>query len=322
VSESDRPASADTQQPLLEVGESAGEDDRRASSSGATSTPGAVRSSSWWPFETDTDGPPQGPRLKPVATTPSTTPRRSPKDWLDGRDWQRVADVLLVGALVVTLGITAKVVLDHGSPSTDSGAAEAPSGDRRDDGLAGALKEGDPGSLVTSRVTASGTLVVKQKLVTGDTTSSLTLSHGQAPPGAQGEDGTVVRDLTVTVADSRVEPAQTTLQRGESAEVELDDSASEFLLGYVVDEAVMSSDESGSGRAVVELTTLVAEESTGPKVVRIRAGETGEILSVACGRRLAVAEPCGQQGNKGYSVRLDRGDTDSRVFASVDLPTS
>lgn len=320
VSENDQPATASIEQPLSEVGMPAGGNDPRGSTSGTTSTPGSLRSSSWWPFETD--GPPQGPRLTPVTTRPSSNRRRSFRDWLDGRDWQRVADVLLVGALVVTLGITAKMVLDHGSPSTDPGAAEAPSGDRRDDGLAGALQDGDPGSLVTSRVTASGTLIVKQKLVTGDTTSSLTLSNGRAPSGAQGADGTVVRDLTVAVGDREVEPPQTTLQRGESAEVVLDDSASEFLLDYVVDEAVRSSDASGSGRAVVELTTLGAEESTGPKVVRIRAGETGEILSVACGRRLAIAVPCGQEGNKGYSVRLDREDTATRVFASVDLPTS
>lgn len=272
----------------------------------------------WWPFESEPADPATKQRGLGGAVAGGWGHVRT--GWGDSR-WQRVADVVLVTALLIVLGLTALLVIDPDSLTGDSKSSAASLGDAGPGDSPGESKpgQGKTGVQVVSRLRASNTVEVTQWIKFRAPRKELPLANRPAEIG-DSDGSTVIRDLTVTVDGREVDEQVGPLASGESGTLTLDKASRTFRLNYVVEGAVQRSQPSTSGRALVDLNGLTVRKASGPRLVMVRPGDTGAVLSLACGSA-GVAEPCGREGDKGWSVKLSDAAADDDVVASVNLPT-
>ncbi len=182
-----------------------------------------------------------------------------------------------------------------------------------------------PGGYVRTRVGAGDRLVTDQWLVSEQPVRELTLRPrvvddvtGAAPQ---------IRRLEVTADGDPVPTASEQARAG--LRVRFDNAVTTVHLRYATRGAVVRSDPSSSGRALVvanpvSVVTGTAAGSTasdpdGPGVVRLAGAG---VLSLSCASSQQLPEPCGRPDGTGWRVQLATGDRTATVLAQVDLPTA
>ena len=279
------------------------------------STPDAT---TWWPFESEPADP--GTKQRGWGGAVAGGWHHVRDGWGDSR-WQRAADVVLVTALLIVLGLTALLVIDPDSVTGDSNSSAASVGDAGSGDSPAESKpgQGKTGVQVVNRLRASNNLEVTQWIKFKAPKKELPLANRPAEIGSS-DASNVIRDVKVTVDGREVDEQVGPLASGERGTLTLDKASRTFRLDYVVEGAVQRSQPSTTGRALVDLNGLTVRKASGPRLVMVRPGDTGAVLSLACGSS-GVAEPCGREGDKGWSVRLSDTAADDDVVASVNLPT-
>ncbi len=259
------------------------------------------------------------PQATAAATAAGTTPAAQ-----DRRRRTRRLLAVLAAVTVLVVAVTGALLLNRddeptstatggsqtptASPTTGSGTDAGPAGVQPPAALAG------PGSLVRSRITPDGRILVTTWIRSRTALTGINV----AVPVLPGVSGMAARDMDVRADGQRVEGPDTV---GTSLQpYSFDSPARVVRLRYALDGAVdLSSSVKGRGLARITALDVRWAPDVGPTTHTIVGGVVRSSACTGTSSDFDQPRPCGSPEGTGWSVELRGVHRGDRVQAQVDL---